>query len=96
MPATFNSFVPLIMWLSVLEVSCCIGRLGASILTFSPCYTYTSSFHLEAEAAFVFPQGSRDSGLHTGGIMLASCVESAIITTVTVTWLLHCSLVAER
>lgn len=57
MPATFNSLVPLIMWLSANHVSSSLSHrlYDQKQPTLSTCDTNTPCFNLEAQAALVFP-----------------------------------------
>ena len=80
-PATFSSFVPLIMWLSsphALVPSTLLSSRGDKI-TFSPGDTNTARLHLEAEASLVLPERSGDSWLHARRRNLACLVESMIL-----------------
>lgn len=46
-------------------------------IVFPASNTDASCFNLEAQTAFILPQRGSDTGLHTGGCDLASCVETA-------------------
>ena len=83
-PATFNSFVPLIMWLSAPRRNkplvlhyIALRRLGPR--TFSASNTDSTSLYLVAETAFVLPERRGDSRLHAGRRNLTRCVESAVL-----------------
>lgn len=58
-PATFSSFVPLIMWLSGCSVSqwCPTSKFRGIARTLAPRHADSLRFHLVAEAALILPQG---------------------------------------
>ena len=86
-PATFSSFVPLIMWLSAPRrtsrqysvMSPYEGYEDLTIRTFSAGNTDATSLDLVAEAPFVFPERCGNAGLHAGRRDLARCVEPSVL-----------------
>ena len=79
MPATFNSLVPLIMWLSVhLSLAILIpqeAKHKKGHHTFTTRHANSSSLDLETKTSLVFPQGGRDTRLHARGGMLSRGVK---------------------
>lgn len=80
-PATFNSLVPLIMWLSATSVSHQALLLHSEALkpTFTSSDADASSLNLETETPFVLPQRGGNARLHPRGRLLTCGVETSVL-----------------
>jgi hypothetical protein len=78
-PATFNSLVPFIIWLSAKMSQFEILQKRVSLLTLASGNTDSLGFDLETQAALVFPQSGSHSWLHPGRSNLAGSIKALLL-----------------
>ena len=80
-PATFNSLVPLIMWLSATSVSHPARSLHAGAVkpTFTSSDANSSSLNLETETPLILPERGGHTRLHSRWRLLTCGVEASIL-----------------